>query len=174
MNFKNLVLPFSILALSACSDITGPDLTGGQYWQRASASEAIYQQGPKVQQMLDRDIARCVTEMRELERLDAVKDAIPTDPTGKILEPDEKEMSKIDVPDHDASLLAERSDYHDFEACMISKGWERVKYVPFEVAERARKNFYKANVNYEDPRLKAEEDKNQNSTEQKSYRSLNN
>ncbi len=140
----------ALVALSACSTVKIDD---GQYWQRASVSEAIWAEGPKAQQMLNRDISRCVVELQELEGLGAIKDAIPTDRNGKLLEPDERDLSDHDTPERDGALLAEHSDYHDFDGCMLAKGWERVKYVPYEVADASRRTWYKSHVDYgQDPR----------------------
>lgn len=142
----------AVLALTACG--TGKSMDGSQYWQRVSPSEAVYTQGPKAQQMLNRDIGSCVVELRELESLGTLRGAIPTDTTGRVLDPDEKRLQAWDTPEHEGALLAEHTDYHDFEGCMKAKGWERIKYVPFDVAENARKNYYLAHVDYGyDPKL---------------------
>lgn len=121
---------------------------GGQYWQRVSTASAIYTRGPKAQQILNRDIARCVVELRELERLGAVKDAIPEYAEGLVLSEAEAELAKWDTPERDEHLFAEHSDYHDFEGCMLAKGWERIKYVPFDVAKEAQKNYLRSSVRY--------------------------
>lgn len=153
MKLRHSLIALGFLALAGCAT-SGPQIDGGQYWQRVSTSEAVYMQGPKAQQMLNRDIGRCVTELRELERLGTIKNAIPTDLSGRVLDPDENKMGKWDTPDHDGALLAEHTDYHDFEGCMLSKGWERIKSVPYKVAENARKNYYLAHVDYGyDPKL---------------------
>lgn len=157
MKNKTLLLPgLALLALTACVG-DAPHLDNGQYWQRVNMSDAIYAQGPKAQQMLNRDISRCVTELRELERLGTIKNAIPTDFEGRVLDPDEKAMNDWDTPERDQHLLAEHGDYHDFESCMLDKGWERVKHVPYDVAERAEDNYYAANVRYSKP-MRAEEE----------------
>jgi hypothetical protein len=151
MAFKRLsfVAAASILALAACGTPVNKNVEfGGQYWQRVSVSESIYQQGPKAQQMLNRDIARCVTELRELERLGQVKNAIPTDMTGRVLDPDDKELEDWDTPERDQHLFAEQGDYHDFESCMLAKGWERVLHVPYDVADEARDNYIRAHKDY--------------------------
>ena len=137
----------SIIAVTACS--TGKDVNdiGGQFWQRISVSDSIYQQGPKAQQMLNRDISRCVVELRELERLGTVKDAIPTDFQGRVLDPDEKALYDWDTPERDKHLYAEHSDYADFENCMLDKGWQRIEHVPYDTARKGRENYLKANVN---------------------------
>ena len=162
MTHRYKLLTFSalgLLALGACSDGPRANIKNGQYWQRVSASEAAWQQGPKVQQMLNRDIGRCVTELRELENIGAVKDAIPTDAHGRVLDPDELALYDWDTPERDGHLMAEHSNYHDFETCMLDKGWERVKYVPFDVARRAEEDFYRANVKYKNPDKMMEEKK---------------
>lgn len=119
---------------------------GGQYWQRVHAASALYLRGPKAQQMLNRSIARCVTELRELERLGSVKDAIPlyahgSFDDGLVLSTEEAELAGWDTPERDKELFAEHSDYIDFEGCMLAKGWERIEYVPFDVAGEARENY---------------------------------
>ncbi|MCB1839868.1 MAG: hypothetical protein KDI61_06380, partial [Alphaproteobacteria bacterium] len=91
----------------------------GQYWQRVSTSSAIFLRGPKAQQMLNRDIARCVVELRELERLGAVKNAIPEYADGLVLSEDEMRLAGWDTPERDEQLFAEHSDYQDFEGCML-------------------------------------------------------
>ncbi len=142
----------AVLFLGACEHYqSSPSVDidkEGQYWQRSVVSEAIYQQGPKVQQMLNRDIARCVVELRELERLGAVKNAIPTTLKGRVLDPDQRELDNWDEPERDEHLYAEHSDYHDFEGCMLAKGWERTLYVPYDVAEKSRENYLKAHIDY--------------------------
>ncbi|MGH1377543.1 MAG: hypothetical protein ACRBB3_01860 [Alphaproteobacteria bacterium] len=119
---------------------------GGQYWQRVHSSSALYLRGPKAQQMLNRNIARCVTELRELERLGSVKDAIPlyahdNFDDGLVLSKEEAELAGWDTPERDKELFAEHSDYIDFEGCMLAKGWQRIEYVPFKVSGEARENY---------------------------------
>lgn len=141
-----------LLALGACSS---PNIDNGQYWQRTSPSEAIYVEGPKAQQMLNRDISRCVVELRELEGLGSVKDAIPTDRNGKVLDPDEMDKDRLrdwDTPERDGYLFSEHKNFVDFEGCMYTKGWTRVKHVPYEVATKARKSWFQSHVDYDDPR----------------------
>jgi hypothetical protein len=173
---KILILAVSAGALmmtASCSSMPDPD--GAQYWQRKSVSDATYQQGPKAQQMLNRDIGRCVTELRELERLGSIKNAIPTDHDGKVRDPDEKILSDNDTPDRDEKLLTELSDYHDFEGCMMAKGWERVKHVPYDVAEKSRVNFFKSHVDFGyDPKLaEIERESATGATDQSGAKGLN-
>ena len=99
--------------------------------------------------MLNRDIARCVVELRELERLGAVKDAIPAYAEGLVLSEDEAKLAGWDTPERDENLFAEHSDYQDFEGCMLSKGWERIKYVPFDVAKKSREDYLRAHIDYQ-------------------------
>ena len=139
----------ALLGTSACTPGKSVGDVGGQFWQRVSVSESIYQQGPKAQQMLNRDISRCVIELRELERLGTVKDAIPTDLYGKTLNPDEQALRDYDAPERDKHLFAEHSEYTDFEGCMQDKGWEQVEYAPFDVARRGRENYLRAHVDHD-------------------------
>jgi hypothetical protein len=136
-------------------------LVSGQYWQRVSVSSAVFQRGPKAQQMLNRDISRCVVELRELERLGEIRDAIPDYiEEDKILSRDEAALANIDVPEREQELFYEHSEYHDFEGCMLAKGWERIKYVPYDVANQAREDYLDAHVMYRDRNEKKEEDSN--------------
>ncbi len=140
-----LFLTFSLPAIAGVNDDIEQK---GQYWQRVNTSSAIYLRGPKAQQMLNRNIARCVTELRELERLGAVKDAIPEYAQGVVLSKDEAELAGWDTPERDKELFAEHSDYIDFEGCMLAKGWERIKYVPFDVLEQANENYKDTHTSY--------------------------
>lgn len=141
------ILPlFVLLALPACGS---HQIKPGQYWQRIQAADAVYTQGPKAQQMLNRDIAACVVELRELERLGSLRDTIPTDTDGRVLDPDELAVMDRDAPSHHEYLLAEHGNFHDFETCMREKGWERVKHVPFDVAEQALINYAKVHPDYD-------------------------
>ncbi len=149
---KFTVLTLSVAALAttgACTPGKSVGDIGGQFWQRVSVSESIYQQGPKAQQMLNRDISRCVVELRELERLGTLKDAIPTDLAGKTLNPDELALRDYDMPEREKHLFAEHSDYTDFEGCMYERGWERVEHAPYEVTRRGRENYLRAHVDYD-------------------------
>jgi len=128
------------LALSACGH--KPDIDKAQYWQRTTASDMAYINGPKAQQMLNRDIARCVTELRELERLGQIKSPIKVNNINRSLNPDKRRLSDIDATDRDGYLLAEHSNYQDFEACMDANGWDRTNSVNYDVADRAKKNFF--------------------------------
>jgi len=139
------------LALGACTTYSPKQIVdNGQYWQRASVSDAAYTQGPKAQQMLNNDIAACVTELRELERLGQLRNAIPANPhNGRVTSSDEMALDSFETPERTKYLLSEHGNYHDFETCMIAKGWERVKYVPYSVAHESRKNYMKNHVDYE-------------------------
>jgi hypothetical protein len=121
------------------------ELAHGQYWQRAETSSAIYQRGPKAQQMLHRDIAKCTYEVRELKRLGALRDATPADPNslGRVPDPSTPEgrLADWDTPERDGYLYAEHADFHDFETCMLAGGWERVEYLPYDVATEARETY---------------------------------
>lgn len=136
-----------VLMLTACGQpVNRSNLeTKSHFWQRVDASSALYLQGPKAQQILSRDLSRCVTEIRELERLGAIRIATPGDTTqdGKVPDPStpEGELAQWETPERDGMLKAEHLDYHDFRTCMMSRGWERVEHVPYEVADRAREIY---------------------------------
>lgn len=117
---------------------------GAQYWQLSEASDAAYQRGPKAQEMLNRNIASCVAEVKELERLGMIREAIPADNQGRVLSSSQQAYARFDTPEKFGALNLEHNDYQDFEGCMLAKGWERVKYVPYDVAHTARTNYLKA------------------------------
>lgn len=147
--FASIVLGCAAASsLSACTPGRKIGDIEGQFWQRTSMSEAVYAQGPKAQQMLNRDIARCVFEMRELERLGVTKNAIPTDYHGRVLDSDEMALYDNDSPERDGELFMEHGNYFDFETCMMEKGWERIEHVPFEVAAKGRENYMKSHLKY--------------------------
>lgn len=157
MNSRHFLM-ISVTSLSclmaACApgtnirDIEQEIAKNGRYWQRTSAAEASWMQGPKVQQTLNRDIGRCVTELSELERLGQIKSAFPAE--AKDLETTEDDARKSlmawDTPERDGMLLAEGSQYIDFETCMKAKGWERVMYVPYDTGLRAGSNYVSNHV----------------------------
>lgn len=150
MKFSHLIAGMALITLGACTHPHTNIVDNGQYWQRSSVSDAAYQQGPKAQQMLNNSIADCVTELRELERLGQLRNAIPANPhTRRVLSSDEQALAAYDEPERVKYLLSEHGEYHDFETCMIAKGWERVKHVPYDVAHEARKNYMKNHVDYE-------------------------
>ena len=110
----------------------------GQYWQRVNTSSAIHLRGPKAQQRLNSHITECVIGVKELKRLGAIGEAVPA--KEKTSEAWEK-LSEFETPDRIGFERREFLEYHDFESCMISKGWERIEYVPYDVADRALDTF---------------------------------
>ena len=133
-------------------------LTEARYWERSDASSAIYTRGPKAQQMLNRDIAQCVTEIRELYRLGAIRRVTeaeideygiipPEQDAGATLAQDN--LDQWETPNRDSYLRAEFLDYHDFEGCMISRGWERLDNVPYDVAQKSRDDYLDAIIGEE-------------------------
>ncbi len=122
-----------------------------EYWQRQSASSAIYMQGPKAQQMLHQDIANCTVEIRELQNLGEIRRAIPANyNSGNTLGERTASQQKLDhwdTPHRDGYLYNEHLDYHDFETCMYAKGWERAEYLPYTDADKAREDYLKRSKN---------------------------
>lgn len=134
---RYLVLSLSVLALGACE--TKPKLEDAQYWQRIESSSALHLQGPKAQQTLHQDIARCVAQVNELEKLGSIREGVPAD----LEKPDDSELAKWDTPQKDGYLGADHLDFTDFETCMRDGGWERVEHLPYDVADRARNTWIK-------------------------------
>lgn len=139
----------ALVTIAGCSSVpsTKEQLAkaNGQYWQRAETTSALYMRGPKAQQMLNQDIARCTGEIRELQRLGAIRTAMPGDNDKNGNVPDtntpEGRLAQWDSPERDGYLYAEHLDYHDFETCMQAKGWERVEYMPYKIADEARDTY---------------------------------
>lgn len=133
----------SVLGLHACG--TAPKIEEAKYWQRNSASSALYMQGPKAQQMLHKNIATCVNEINELEKLGEIRRAVPANyNSGNEIEQrtiSQKELDQWDTPQRDGFLYGEHLDYHDFETCMYAKGWERLEHLPYSEAAIARQDY---------------------------------
>lgn len=140
----NLSICTIAIAVSACSTFS-PKLEDARYWQRQSVSSALYMRGPKAQQMLHVDIARCSNDIKELQNLGAIREVMPTNYNhGNNLEPRtaaKAELDEWDTPERDGYLYAEHLDYHDFETCMYSKGWERVNYLSNTDIDKARDDY---------------------------------
>ncbi len=167
-SLRNLVAFGSLaLLLGGCANQT---LYGGQYWERKDMSDAAWQNGPKAQTMMNRDISRCLTDLKEEQHTSNLRNALPDGPNPNAANADEKDLADWNDPTHDGALLAEHTDYHDFDGCMNEKGWQRVDTIPYDVAGQARENYYKANVNYgSDPARKRAEEK----ATQTTYSTLN-
>jgi hypothetical protein len=135
-----------ITGVAACSPLP-PEARvrfSGDYWQRADTTSALYMRGPKAQQTLNKDIARCTWEIRELENLSAIRERIPADNRRGLPADEETARGKLaqwDSPERRGDLYYEHLDYHDFETCMMAAGWERVSHLPYDVAEEARNTY---------------------------------
>lgn len=152
LRYKNfLYIAAAALTVTACSSNhkleNKLDDKQGQYWQRVSSSSAIYNRGPKAQQMLHTDISRCIVELNEMAAVGAIREAVPADgipPSGDPLDPKTPagQLAHWDAPERDGDLRHEHLEYHDFETCMRYKGWERIAYVPFDVQKRSKDVYY--------------------------------
>lgn len=130
------LLALSLLALTACES-TEPKKPHAAYWQRSDIHSALYMRGPKAQHQLHKDIADCVTTVKELSRLGTIRNANP--PGG--IEMNKGLAEDWQSPEGDGPLHTEYFDYVDFESCMSHKGWNRAAYVKPEVMERAKLNY---------------------------------
>jgi hypothetical protein len=135
------------LSLVACGGMHSNTIGGlkqklardGDFWQRVDTTSAMWTQGPKAQQMLNRDISRCVTDLSELVRLGQIKAVIPANSRDVANAENEAHANLMgfETPDRDGALLSEAQQYTDFESCMHVKGWERVMNVGGTTADRA-------------------------------------
>lgn len=147
------------LSVSACSTAMKKEFDeNGRYWQRIGTTDAIYQQGPKAQQMLFQDLANCTAVVNEMERIGAIKEAVPAEAYDRnahkiVPESPQSRMASWDTPERDGYMRTEMYDFHDFEGCMTFKGWERVKYVNYKMEDRAR-DTYLDTIGYEKYRTK--------------------
>ncbi len=134
--FPVLLCGVVVAGVTACS----PTLPDKHYWQRADTTSSIYTRGPKAQQMLHRDISRCVSEVRELERLGTIRFNIPAE-SGAVRGDARDKLAEWETPERDGYLRNEHMPFHDFESCMAYRGWERLEHVPYDVAERSRQVY---------------------------------
>ena len=138
---------FAVIALTGCGAGMNKELDeNARYWQRKDTTDAIYQQGPKAQQMLFQDIANCTASINELQRLGAIREAVPAetfDSRGEPIDPNTPKgrLAKWDSPSREGYMRTEYYDYHDFEGCMDFKGWERTKYNNYKTVDRARDTY---------------------------------
>ena len=115
------------------------------YWQRIDSDSALYLKGPKAQQELDENIAACVHEIDELVRLDALRGTTPPDTHGEYHRALDAsgDLAYYDTPTRYGDMRVSHSDFHDYESCMRSKGWERVKFVRYQDNVQAQKTYKK-------------------------------
>lgn len=129
-----------LLATAACA----PSVPVAQaYWQRVEDNSAMWMTGPKAQQELDQNIASCVREVDELVRLDALRETMPPDTHSdyhRALDAS-GDLSFYDSPTRLGDHMVSHTDFHDFESCMRSKGWERVRYVRYQTALKGRETY---------------------------------
>lgn len=130
----------SVFTLAGCHTVKNPFFNNAEYWQRIDLREAVYMDRTEAHGMLHRDIARCVTDVREQESKAATRNAIPADGiTNRHSAPGY--MAGWDTPARHGYLLNEHMSYHDFESCMVWRGWERIGKVPRDVAVNSRDTY---------------------------------
>ena len=145
MNFEKFRRTFAIgaVCLLAAGCTMPPSPTAEAYWQRVESHSQLYLTGPKAQQTLEIDISRCVTEINELVEVGALRETMP--PSRNFAYHDALNKSgHLDYWDEPTRLGARKvdhSDYHDFETCMRSRGWERVQYMRYASAAKAGKTY---------------------------------
>ena len=104
------------------------------FWQRSAAVESLYLNGPKAQHQLNKDIASCVAEVKELVRLGSIASAkFPKGQGGN-----KAQRGGYNRATRDGPLFTEFADFQDFEGCMQFKGWTRTNYVGNRQGERAQ------------------------------------
>lgn len=147
---KTLFIPLFSLLVFLQAPAFGQELKNpgynGEYWQRIHVADAAYQQGAGAQDMLNRNIATCAAEVQVLEKLGSIEKS-SRKPAGK-----RAYDNRATPPPPNANVDID-GDFHDFESCMILKGWERVEFIPYGTADAARRNFFDNHVGYEEKRV---------------------
>lgn len=136
---KFLAAAAGLMTLGAC--VSPP--VGQAYWQRVEDNSALYMTGPKAQQALDENIASCVREVDELVELDALRETMPPDTHSEYHRALKASgvLDYYDTPMRYGEQMVSHGDFHDYESCMRSKGWERVQFVRYQVASQAGKTY---------------------------------
>lgn len=119
------------------------------YWQKIDPSDALYLTGPKAQQMLEEDIAECVHEIIELKHIEIIREGTPAsifyNPYDDWNQPKVtaamNQLPRWETPERIRELRVNHSEYHDFDGCMRSSGWRRVKYVYPDQEEKAKRIY---------------------------------
>jgi len=145
MKFKISSIVFlltSVASLSACTLYTPAPQA---YWQRIDSTSALYLTGPKAQQELDENIATCVREIDELVRIGALRGTMPPDTHGEYHRALKAsgDLHYYDTPTKYGSTPVSHKDFHDYESCMRSKGWERVRFIRYDTKLDAYKTYRK-------------------------------
>lgn len=142
MKFKmaSILAAGGIVAITACSPL--PPI-GQAYWQRVEDNSALYMTGPKAQQQLDEHIASCVRVVDELVELNALRGVLPPDTHSDYRRAlnASGDLDYYDTPTRYGVKKVAHTDFNDFEGCMRSKGWERVKFVRYQTSLKSRNTF---------------------------------
>jgi hypothetical protein len=152
MKFKvaSVLAAIGVLAMTACS--SSP--MGQAYWQRVEDNSALYMTGPKGQQELEENIALCVHVIDEMVELDALRGTMPPDTHSdyhRALNAS-GDLAYYDTPTRLGDKKVAHSDFHDFESCMRSKGWERVRYVRYQTDQQSH-HIYRETKQYRETGL---------------------
>ncbi len=136
----SMVSVFSAGLLTACQY---PANHSTAYWQRIDTHSALYLTGPKAQQQLEQDTATCVREVDELVRLRALRETTPPNTHHEYHEAlkESGDLAAFDTPEYKGDIHVDHSDYYDFESCMRSKGWERIRALRYAPGARAHQNY---------------------------------
>ena len=120
-----------------------PKNLANAYWQRIETHSALYLTGPKAQQQLEQNIAGCVRVVDELVELNALRETTPPDTHSSYHKALEKsgDLDYFETPSRYKDMRVDHNDFHDFESCMRSEGWERVRFVRYQQADQAKHNY---------------------------------
>lgn len=130
----------AITFLGACTpgrSIDEKQAGSSDYWQRTDAVQSLYLSGPKAQHQLNKDIASCASEVKELTRLGSIREARP--PQG--IATNQAMRQGWNSVTRDGPLHTEYTDFQDFEGCMKHKGWQRSHYVSPRQVNQSRRVY---------------------------------
>jgi hypothetical protein len=134
-----------LLAISGVAVLAGCSMppTGMAYWQRVEADSSLWMHGPKAQQELDQNIAACVREVDELVEIGALRQTTPPDTHSEYHRALDAsgDLAYYDTPTRYGSHHVSHTDFHDFESCMRTKGWERTNFVRYQTAQQSQKVY---------------------------------
>lgn len=126
----------ALVVCAACTP-TAAIWRKADYWQRSNIRDSVQLDSVKAQTWLNRDIAQCVTAVKDQERLAALREAMPADGSS-YADPAQARLAVWDTPERDGYLRAEHMPFHDFESCMVYRGWERIDTVTPKLAAQSR------------------------------------
>ena len=128
-----------ILALGLVTTVTACSQPHKVYWKRADDNSALYLTGSKAIARLDEDVSFCTYKVEKMVELNALHETMPPDTTHISGRTDA--LAYYDTPTRLGAAKTSHTDLHDFEGCMLSRGWMRQNYIRPQIAMKDDKNY---------------------------------